>query len=387
MIGLSASEASARLARFGPNALPDRAPESLWRRFVRQFASPLIYILLFALAFDLGLWLYESMQAWPIEASAIGLILLLNAALGLYQEQRSEAALGRLKALGGNQAWVLRDGRLVHLPVQALVPGDSVRLEAGDRVPADGTLVDPHGAMLDESLLTGESVAVEKGNGDEAFSGTLLLRGKTFLAVTRTGASSAMGRLATMLADIQAAKTPLERRVDQLGRQIAIAVLALATVLGLLGIIAEGLGRAPEMIIFAVALAVAAVPEGLPAVLTIALALGVEHMARRRAVVRRLSAGEALGSVTVIATDKTGTLTEGRMDVRALDAPDLARALAAIVLVNDADLATGVGDPLDLGLLRYAVANGVDTARLRQNHPTLTIHLSEAKDGPGSSGG
>jgi P-type Ca2+ transporter type 2C len=371
-IGLSASEATERFARFGPNALPERAPESLWRRFVRQFASPLIYILLFALAFDLGLWMYERMQAWPIEASAIGLILLLNAALGLYQELRSEAALGRLKALGGNQAWVLRDGRLVRLPVQSLVPGDSVRLEAGDRVPADGRLVDPRGAMLDESLLTGESVAIEKGNGDEAFSGTLLLRGKTFLEVTRTGASSAMGRLATMLADIQASKTPLERRVDQLGRQIAVGVLALATVLGLLGIVAEGLGRAPEMIIFAVALAVAAVPEGLPAVLTIALALGVEHMARRRAVVRRLSAVEALGSVTVIATDKTGTLTEGRMDVRSLDAPDLARAFAAIVLVNDADPATGVGDPLDLGLLRYAVENGVDTARLRQNHPTLT---------------
>jgi len=372
MIGLSTAEATERFARFGPNALPERAPEGLWRRFVRQFASPLIYILLFALTFDLGLWLYERMQAWPIEGSAIGLILLLNAALGLYQEQRSEAALGRLRALGGSQAWALRDGHLVRLPVHALVPGDSVRLEAGDRVPADGTLMDPRGAMLDESLLTGESVAVEKGDGEEAFSGTLLVRGKTYLRITRTGASSAMGRLATMLADVQATKTPLERRVDQLGRQIARWVLALATVLGLLGIVAEGLGRAPEMIIFAVALAVAAVPEGLPAVLTIALALGVEHMARRRAVVRRLSAFEALGSVTVIATDKTGTLTEGRMDVRSLDAPDLPRALAAIVLVNDADLATGVGDPLDLGLLRYAVANGVDSARLRQNHPVFT---------------
>ena len=178
-----------------------------------------------------------------------------------------------------------------------------------------------------------------------------------------------MGRLATMLGDIQAAKTPLERRVDQLGRQIARWVLALAAALGLLGIVAEGLGRAPEMIIFAVALAVAAVPEGLPAVLTVALALGVERMARHRAVVRRLSAVEALGSVTVIATDKTGTLTESRMDVRSLDAPDLPRALAAIVLANDADLTTGAGDPLDLGLLRHAAAHGVDVARLRAGAP------------------
>jgi Ca2+-transporting ATPase len=372
MNGLSTAEATERLLRVGPNALPEQAPDPLWRRFVRQFQSPLIYILLFALAFDLGLWIYEGAHAWPIEATAIGLILLFNAALGLYQEQRSEAALMRLKALGGAQAWVLRDGHLVRLPLQALVPGDAVRLEAGDRVPADGTLTDARGAMLDESILTGESIAVDKSDGDEAFSGTLFVRGKAWLEVTRTGRSSAMGRLATLLGDIQAAKTPLERRVDQLGRQIARWVLILAVVLGVVGILAEGIGRAPGIIVFAVALAVAAVPEGLPAVLTVALALGVERMARRRAVVRRLSAVEALGSVTVIATDKTGTLTESRMDVRALDASDLPRALTAIVLANDADLMTGAGDPLELGLLRHAAAHGVDVARLREEHPTVS---------------
>ena len=372
MNGLSTPEATERLSRFGPNALPEHAPDPLWRRFVRQFQSPLIYILLFALAFDLGLWLYEGAQAWPIEATAIGLILLFNAALGLYQEQRSEAALTHLKALAGAQAWVLRDGHLVRLPLHALVPGDAVRLEAGDRVPADGNLMEARGAMLDESILTGESIAVDKSDGDEAFSGTLLVRGKAYLEVTRTGRSSAMGRLATMLGDIQTVKTPLERRVDQLGRQIARWVLILAAVLGVVGIVAEGIGRAPGIVIFAVALAVAAVPEGLPAVLTVALALGVERMARHRAVVRRLSAVEALGSVTVIATDKTGTLTESRMDVRTLDASDLSRALTAIVLANDADLTTGAGDPLELGLLRHAAAQGVDIAQLRQAHPTIS---------------
>ena len=372
MNGLSTAEATERLSRVGPNALPEHAPDPLWRRFVRQFQSPLIYILLFALAFDLGLWFYQRAHAWPIEATAIGLILLFNAALGLYQEQRSEAALTRLKALAGAQAWILRGGQLVRLPSHAIVPGDSVRLEAGDRVPADGTLKDARGAMLDESILTGESIAVDKTDGDEVFSGTLLVRGKAYLEVTRTGRSSAMGRLATMLVDIRSAKTPLERRVDQLARQIARWVLALATLLGLLGVFAEGLSHAPEMIIFAVALAVAAVPEGLPAVLTVALALGVERMARHRAVVRRLSAVEALGSVTVIATDKTGTLTESRMDVRTLDASDPPRALAAIVLANDADLTTGAGDPLELGLLRHAAAHGVDIAQLRQQHPTIS---------------
>ena len=371
MTGLTSAEASELRARVGPNALPERAPESLPRRFLRQFASPLIYILLFALAFDLGVWWYEGADTWPIEASAIGLILLFNAALGLFQEYRSEAALARLKALAGAHAWVMRDGELVRIAAQDVVPGDRVRLEAGDRIPADGTLADARSAMLDESILTGESVPVDKGNGDEAFSGTLLVRGKTFLDVTKTGPSSAMGRLATMLGDIVATKTPLERRVDRLGKQIARRVLILAGALGLLGVAAEGIGRAPEIVIFAVALAVAAVPEGLPAVLTVALALGVERMARRRAVVRRLSAVEALGSVTVIATDKTGTLTENRMDVRSLDVVDQPRALAAVVLANDADLATGAGDPLDLGLLRYAAAHEFDIARLRRTRPAV----------------
>ena len=367
--GLSATEAADRLSAIGPNALPERPPRPWWRRFLGQFQSPLIYILLFALLFDLGVWLFEGAGDWPIEAAAIGLILLFNATLGLYQEQRSEAALARLKVLAGAQAWVLRDGQLVHLPTRAIVPGDRVRLEAGDRVPADGTLVQARGVMLDESVLTGESVPVEKGDDDEALSSTLLVRGKAFLDVSRTGASSALGRLASMLSDIQAGKTPLERRVDHLGHQIARWVLVLAALIGLLGLVAEGVARAPAIVVFAVALAVAAVPEGLPAVLTVALALGVHRMARQRAVVRRLSAVEALGSVTVIATDKTGTLTESRMDVQALDASDMARALAAVVLANDADLATGAGDPLELGLLRYAAAHGVDLARLRRGSP------------------
>jgi Ca2+-transporting ATPase len=372
MSGLSAAAAAARLADVGPNALPRPAPVPLWRRFLRQFQSPLIYILLAALAFDLGLWIAEGADEWPIEAIAIGLILLFNAGLGLFQEQRSEAALAHLQALAGAQAWVLRDGQLVRLATDQVVPGDWVRLEAGDRVPADGALVEARGAMLDESLLTGESIPVDKEVGGEAFSGTLLVRGKATLEVTRTGASSAMGRLATMLGGIEAGQTPLERRVDHLGRQIAKVVGLLALTLGALGLAAEGLDHAAETVVFAVALAVAAVPEGLPAVLTVALALGVERMARNRAVVRRLSAVEALGSVTVIATDKTGTLTENRMDVRSLDAGDLTRALTAVVIANDADPATGAGDPVDLGLLRHADRHGVDVAQVRQSHPVVS---------------
>jgi Ca2+-transporting ATPase len=149
-VGLSAAEASHRLSVGGPNALPEPAPTPLWRRAAAQFASPLIYILLCALAFDLAVWMYEGSGGWPVEAIAIGLILVVNAALGLYQEQRSEAALTHVKALAGARAWVLRDGQLVHISTEAIVPGDRVRLEAGDRVPADGTLADAHGVMLDE---------------------------------------------------------------------------------------------------------------------------------------------------------------------------------------------------------------------------------------------
>ena len=370
-LGLTSADAASRLVDWGPNALPERAAIPLWRKFLRQFASPLIYILLFALGFDLGLWMFEETPGWPIESTAIALILLFNAGLGLYQEHRSEAALSRLKALAGARAWVLRDGQLVRRPTREIVPGDVVRLEAGDRVPADGTLFEARGVMVDESILTGESVPVDKVSDAEAMSGTLLVAGKAYLAVTRTGRASALGRLATMLGDIEAVRTPLERRIDRLGRLIAYWVLGLASVLTVVGLIAEGLSQAPAIIIFSVALAVAAVPEGLPAILTVALALGVERMARHRAVVRRLSAVEALGSVTVIATDKTGTLTESRMEVRSLDVADLQLALAASVLASDADIATGAGDPLELGLLRFAAQHGIDVAALRRdNHIT-----------------
>lgn len=372
MRGLSTRDAIGRLGRIGPNTIPEPIPEPLWWRFLRQFSSPLIAVLLCALALDAGLWVYEGAHGWPVEASAIGLILSLNAALGVYQERRSAAALARLKTLAGAHAWVLRDGRFVRLPTQDLVPGDWVRLEAGDRVPADGTLGGAGRAVFDESILTGESVPVEKREDDEAFSGTLLVRGKAFLEVTRTGAESAMGRLAAMLERIEASRTPLERRVDELGRDIARWVLILTALLAAVGIVAEGVNRSAHVIIFAVALAVAAVPEGLPAVLTVALALGAERMARQGAVIRRLSAVEALGSVTVIATDKTGTLTENRMDVRTLDAVDQARALLAVVIANDADPLTGAGDPLDLGLLRFAGAHGVDAARVRSERRVIS---------------
>lgn len=364
--GLSESEARRRLRTHGPNALPEKRPEPLWRRFLHQFKSPLIYILLFALVVDFAVWWLEGRHGWPLESFVIGLILLLNAGLGTWQERKSEAALNKLKRLSSPLVWVERDGVWVQRPSRELVPGDLVRLEAGDRVPAD-LEVKEGSPLVDESVLTGESLPVEKEAGQELFSGTLLVRGKAFAEVRRTGPQSALGRLAVLLGEIKAEPTPLEHDLNRFGNQVARWVLVLAGLLVLLGLFTEGVGRLPQVFLFAVALAVAAVPEGLPAVLTLTLSLGVERMAGRKAVVRKLSAVEALGSVTIIATDKTGTLTENRMEVRALDGPDPTLAHTALALANDAD--HGIGDPMDLALLHFVEQQGVDVLALRQSYP------------------
>jgi Ca2+-transporting ATPase len=370
--GLSQAEAAARLERHGPNALPETRAVTIWQRVLRQFRNPLIYILLFALALDVAIWVIDGGHGIPVESVAIALILGINASLGVYQEWKAETAMARLKAMAAPLVWVLRDGRVVRVPSTELVPGDVARVEAGERVPADGVMIEAHGVTVDESVLTGESMPVDKDVASEVFSGTLLVRGKGYVEVTRTGAKSAMGRLATMIGGIAAEKTPLERRLEKFGGQIAYAILALGVVLTVGGIMVEGVDRLGHIFLFSVALAVAAIPEGLPAVLILALALGVERMAKRKAIVRRLSAVEALGSVTVIATDKTGTLTENRMHVRGIDAPDVTRALYAMVLANDAEFGTRAGDPLELALLDYASREGMNVAGLNQAFPRIS---------------
>lgn len=369
--GLTTAEARRLLSEHGANALPEAAGAPLWLRFLRQFKNPLIYILLFAVAFDVAVWIYEAWQGWPVEGFVIAVVLLLNAGLGTFQEYRSEQAIAQLKALTAFFVWVMRDGKLVKMPSRELVPGDVVRIEAGERIPADGTLLEGVGVMADEAVLTGESVPVEKPVGSELHSGTLALRGKGLFLASRTGPKSTMGKIATMLMEIKIDKTPLERRLGVLGKHIAIWISVLAVLLIIAGTAAEGLGRFDEVVMFAVALAVAGIPEGMPAVVTLTLALGVRRMARRNALIRRLSAVEALGSVTVIATDKTGTLTEEQMTVVELDAGAPREALLAMVLANDADGEASAGDPLEVGLLAYARAQGVDVGAERDAHARL----------------
>ncbi|HWP06448.1 MAG TPA: cation-transporting P-type ATPase, partial [Polyangiaceae bacterium] len=364
--GLTASEARERLERYGPNALPVPVRPSFFRRLARQLRSALIYLLLGALGLDLLGWLYAGAQGAPIEALAILAVLVLNAGLGVLQEYRSESALDELERLGTPHVWVIRDGALSRIEATELVPGDRVRVEAGDRIAADGKAEVSESLCTDESLLTGESQSVEKNDGDELMSGTLVVRGRAELVVTRTGAASTMGKLAGALERIEAGKTPLEVRIDVLGARLARYVAALALLFIGLGIAVDGLAHFPTIVMFAVAFGVAVVPESMPMMMTLALAFGVQRMGRRNAVVRRLSAVEALGSITVIASDKTGTLTENRLTVKSLLSDREADALLALTLANDADHEREAGDPLERGLLAYARSRGADVPALRQ---------------------
>ena len=369
LTGLSTEEAHVRLAVAGRNALPAKQPPNPLTQFAHQFKNPLIYILLFALSVDLAARWREGAHGWPVESLVIAAILLVNSGFGVWQERKAEAALARLRQMAAPRAWVLRDGAWRQLDTEELAPGDVVRVEAGDRVPADGVLRGS-GVGLDESMLTGESLAVDKDQGEELLGGSLVVRGRSFLEILRTGKRSALGRLAGMLEELEEEATPLERRLEAFGSRIARWVIVLCVALMVQGLVTQGVGRWAEVFLFAVALAVAAVPEGLPAVMTLTLALGVERMAGRKAVVRRLSAVEALGSVTVILTDKTGTITENRMQVRSIEAANEPELLQALVLANDAD--GEAGDPIDLALAAFALTRGVAQAETRQGAPRIS---------------
>ncbi|HVY28919.1 MAG TPA: cation-translocating P-type ATPase [Polyangiaceae bacterium] len=372
--GLTSEQARELRVRFGPNALPAKPPRPLVRRVLAQLKSALIYLLLFALVVDMVAWAIAGAVGAPLEAIAILCVILLNAALGVAQEYRSERALLELERLSAPRAWALRDDCFQRIDAAELVPGDVVRLEAGDRVPADGYVHGSETLSVDESVLTGEALPVDKADTDELLSGTLVTHGRAQLVIERTGPSSNMGRLAATLSSIDVSKTPLEQRVDELGTRIArvVAVLCLAMVLA--GLALYGLSRPLPVLMFAVAFGVAVVPEGMPAMMTLALAFGVQRMARRQAVVRRLAAVEALGSVTVIATDKTGTLTLNQLTVEELQAADghQADALCAMVLANDADLGSGAGDPLEIALVKYAERHGTDVHALTQAYPRIS---------------
>jgi Ca2+-transporting ATPase len=317
--GLSAAEAQGRLTQYGENKLAEAPPTTIWALLWAQFNDFVIWLLIAAALISafLGEW---------VEAGAIMAIVLLNAILGIVQERRAEEALAALKQLAAPDADVVRDGIRQVVRASELVPGDIVYLEAGNYIPADLRLVETFNLRVEEAALTGESVPVQKDYklqlpeeaslGDRknsAFMGTLVSYGRGLGLVVHTGMKTQIGRIAEMLQQVEDEETPLQKRLDQLGKTLGWAALAICGLVFLLGWVR---GNAPlEMFLVAVSLAIAAVPEGLPAVVTISLALGMREMIDRNALIRRLSSVETLGSATVIGSDKTGTLTQNEMTV------------------------------------------------------------------------
>src|SRR5512139_3532824 len=361
--GLSDAGAAERLREAGPNELPDGSAPSPWRILLSQFGSTMIAVLLCAAA-------VSALLRDPADAVAILAIVVLNGLLGFTQEYRAEKAVAALRRLAAPEVRVRRNGRVLVVPARDLVPGDIVLLEAGCRVPADARLVEGHSLRADESPLTGESVPVEKSpdslpNPDLPVAdrrnclhlGTTVVHGRGTAVVTATGAATELGRIARMLSEVRREPTPLQRRMSRLGRSLALLALAIVAVLFGMGLLR---GEEPGLLFLtAVSLAVAAVPEGLPAVVTVTLALGSQRMLARRALIRKLPAVETLGSVTVICSDKTGTLTRNRMAVSeivsdgkrfpvdegpALPAPHAFLA-AACALCNDAAVPPPGGAP------------------------------------------
>jgi P-type Ca2+ transporter type 2C len=329
--GLSSEEARARLERYGPNELEAEKPVPAWRRFLAQFRDTLVILLLIATAVSVGLWAYERDSALPYEGLAIFAIVLLNGILGYVQESRAERAVAALRAMSAAEASVVRDGERRSVPASELVPGDVILVEEGDTIPADARLVQSTALQASEASLTGESLPVQKdvrpieeevGLGDRSnmlFSGTAATYGRGRAVVTATGMQTELGRIAGMLRRAEDEATPLQKELDRTGKLLGAIVLVIAAVIVATILLVEGV-RDPaaifDVLILGVALAVAAVPEGLPAIVTAVLAIGVQRMARRNAIVRRLPAVETLGSATVIASDKTGTLTKNEMTVR-----------------------------------------------------------------------
>jgi Ca2+-transporting ATPase len=386
--GLSREAAAEVLATVGPNRLPDPPRRGVPGRVAEQLRDPMILLLLAAAT--LTTYLHD----WSNTAIILA-VVVFNTTVGVVQEIRAERAMTALRRLVAPTSQVVRNGIVLTVPSEEVVPGDLAVVAAGDVLPADGWLVESHELQVDESRVTGESLPVAKEPGSEVVGGTLVTHGNGRLVISRTGERSGVGRIAALLASSTVRRTPLQRRLARLSRSLVLLVGVLTAVVVLIGLVQ---GRpVAEMLVVGLSLAVAAVPESLPAVVTIALAMGAHRMALRDAVVRSLPAVETLGSVTVVATDKTGTITEGTMLAEVLWVPDVrfdvsgtgyapegritaadgsggasepavTRLLRDATLCNDAELRssetgwTVLGDPLEGALLTAARKGGVEAA-------------------------
>ena len=388
--GLTPEQAAARLARDGRNVLTEPPKPSLVKRFFQQLADPMILVLLAAALISAitSAYAHESFA----DVIIILIVVIINAVLGVYQESKAEQAIAALKELSAAHSRVLRGGKLVTVPSEELVAGDVLVLEAGDAVPADARVLESASLRAEEAALTGESVPVAKspdaltaagdiGLGDRSnmlYLGSSIVYGRGRAVVTETGMQTQMGHIADALTQTKENKTPLQLRLSQLSRILTWLVLGICVVVFAVGVLRAGTinGRVVlDTFLIAVSLAVAAIPEGLAAVVTIVLSIGVTNMSRRSAVIRRLTAVETLGCAQVICSDKTGTLTQNRMTVTECAGSDehlLAAAMALCVdAVYDPDTDTVTGEPTEAALVRWAVAQGLSPSALRAQYPRV----------------
>jgi Ca2+-transporting ATPase len=408
--GLTKDEVKERLLRFGHNELKSKKKASAILVFGRQFLSPLIYVLLAAATISLVIQHF-------IDAIVVFGVLLVNAFIGYFQETQAEKAMDALMEMAAPKAKVRRNGKIESLPAIELVPGDIVLLEAGDKVPADARLLESSNLKVNESALTGESMPADKqtaaiaedvqvaDRGNMVYMGTIINSGRAIGVVVKTGMSTEMGKIATGIQEIKPEATPLQKNIAKLSRYLVFIFLGVTALLLIVGLL-KGLGWI-EMFLLAVAAAVAAIPEGLPAVLTVVLSIGMRAMARRNAIIRKLVAVETLGSATVICSDKTGTLTLNQMTVERLytdgqlievtgegyepkgefrrngqllipeSESQLNMLLQIGALCNDAQLTTNnrgvgiIGDPTEGALVVSAAKAGIDKEALQKTFPRL----------------
>jgi Ca2+-transporting ATPase len=391
--GLRDDEVLARLERHGRNELTADTPVPAWRKFLAQFEDVLVILLLVATAISAGLWLYERDSALPYEAIAICAVVLLNAVMGLVQESRAESAVAALRQMSAARARVIRDGEQRSILAAEVVPGDILLIEEGDTIPADARVIQSIALQTAEAALTGESLPVSKdvaaipgetGLGDRdnmIFSGTVVTYGRGRAVVVTTAMRTEMGRIAVMLRDLPDDTTPLQKELDRVGRLLGAVVVVIAVVMIATILLVEnvsGLSAIFDVLILGVALAVAAVPEGLPAVVTAVLAIGVQRMARRNAIVRHLRAVETLGSADVIASDKTGTLTKNEMTVRAVVTASGHVTIGGTGYAPEGEVSVeggaGVGGALRIELERaLAVADRANNAVLQEHDGRWTV--------------
>jgi Ca2+-transporting ATPase len=398
--GLSPNEASQRLAHYGPNELFDKGTKKWYLILWEQVSAPLVLILVFAAILSAALGKYDSFIA-------ITAIIVLNALLGLYQENKAEQAMAALKRMAAPLVRVRRDGAILDIPSREIVPGDVVLLEAGNVIPADSRLLEANNFQVQEASLTGESYPVEKiikpietpdlPLGDRknmVYMGTSVTNGRGLAVVVNTGMKTELGRIADLIQNVGDEQTPLQKRMAEVGHVLLVVAILVMIVAGLIGLYNDD--PMEDLLVNAVAIAVAVVPEGLLAVVTICLALGAQRMLQRKALIRKLPAVETLGSVTVICSDKTGTLTENRMTVTVMDvagqrysvtdfaaqettqvSPTQQLLMAAGVLCNDASLkkedgqSLMIGDPTEGALLVVAERFAMTKTALNQAFPRI----------------